>query len=48
MMGDFDSALKRFEPAWAADPGNGIIRDAIREALSAQEIAASLRGLGVG
>ena len=48
MLGDFDSALERFEQARAADPGNGIIRDAIRETLSAQEIAAGLRSLGGG
>lgn len=48
IMGDFDSALVRYEQARAADPGNGVIRDAIDEALSAAEAAAGLRSLGGG
>jgi hypothetical protein len=48
IMGDFDSALARFEQARAADPDNGVIRDAIREARSAQEAAAGLRSLRGG
>lgn len=48
MLGDFESALESYEQARAADPGNGIIRDAVRETLSAREIAASLRSLGGG
>ncbi len=46
IMGDFDLALARFEQARAADPGSDVIRDAIREALSAEEAAAALRSLG--
>ena len=46
IMGDFDSALARFEQARSADPGSDVIRDAIREALSAEEAAAALRSLG--
>ena len=46
VMGDFDSAMARFEQARAADPGSGVIRDAIREALSAEAAAAGLRSLG--
>ena len=45
---NFDSALASFEHARAADPGNGVIRDAIREAISAEAIAADLRSLGGG
>ncbi len=46
IIGDFDSALARFEQARSADPDNGVIRDAIREALSAEEAATALRSLG--
>ena len=46
IMGDFDSALASLERARAADPDNGIIRDAIDEALSAEAAAAGLRSLG--
>ncbi len=48
MLGDFDSALESFEQAREADPRNRIVRDAVRETLSAQEIAASLRSLVEG
>ena len=43
IRGDFESALASFERARAADPGNGHVRDAIRESLSAQATAAELR-----
>ena len=46
IMGDFDSALVRFEQARAADPDNGVIRDAIVEVNSAEAAAAALRSLG--
>ena len=46
IRGDFDSAMASFERARAADPGNGVIRDAIREARSAEAAAADLRSLG--
>ena len=48
ILGDFDAAQVRFEQARAADPDNGVIRDAMREARSAEEAAAGLRSLGSG
>ncbi len=43
MQGDFESAMESFERARAADPGNGPVREAIRETLSAEAVAAELR-----
>jgi len=43
IRGDFDSAIASFERARAADPGNGLVREAIRETLSAEAVAAELR-----
>lgn len=43
IQGDFESALASFEQARAADPDNGVVREAIRETLSAQATAADLR-----
>ena len=43
IQGDFDSAMASFERARAADPGNGLVREAIRETLSAEAVAAELR-----
>ncbi len=43
LQGDFESAMASFERARAADPDNGVVRDAIREALSAEAAAADLR-----
>jgi len=40
---DFDSAMASFERARAADPGNGLVREAIRETVSAEAVAAELR-----
>ena len=46
ILGDFDSAMASLERALAADPDNDVVRDAIREARSAEEAAAGLRSLG--
>ena len=46
ILGDFESALARLEQARSADPGSDVIRDAIREARSAEEAAAALHSLG--
>jgi len=43
IQGDFESAMASFERARAADPGNGAVREAIRETLSAEATAADLR-----
>lgn len=43
IQGDFESAMASFERARAADPGNGLVREAIRETLSAEAVAAELR-----
>ena len=43
LQGDFESAMASFERARAADPGNGLVREAIRETLSAEAVAAELR-----
>ncbi len=43
IQGDFESALASFERAREADPDNGLVRDAIRETLSAEATAADLR-----
>ena len=40
---EFDSAMASFERARAADPGNGLVREAIRETRSAEAVAAELR-----
>ena len=48
ILGDFDAALASLERARAADPDNGIIRDAIDEVLSAEAAAAGLRSLEGG
>ena len=40
---DFDSAKASLERARAADPGNGLVRKAIRETRSAEAVAAELR-----
>ena len=48
ILGDFGSALASLERARAADPDNGVIRDAIREARSAEAAAAGLRSLEGG
>ena len=48
ILGNFDSAMASFERARSADPDSGVVRDAIREARSAEEAAAGLRGLGGG
>lgn len=45
ILGDFDSALASLERARSADPDNGVVRAAIRETRSAEEIAARLRSL---
>lgn len=46
IAGDFGSAMESFEQAQAADPNNGVIRDAIEEALSAEATAAALGQAG--
>ncbi|MDE2872043.1 MAG: tetratricopeptide repeat protein [Gemmatimonadota bacterium] len=43
IQGDFDSAMASLERARAADPGNGLVREAIRETVSAEAVAAELR-----
>ena len=43
IQGDFESAVASFERARAADPDNGLVREAIRETLSAEATAAELR-----
>lgn len=45
VQGDFESAMESFERARAADPGNGSVREAIRETLSAEAVAAELRSV---
>ena len=48
ILRDFDAALASLERARAADPDNGVIRDAIEEVRSAEEAAAGLRSLERG
>lgn len=43
IQGDFESAMASFDRARAADPGNGPVREAILETISAQAVAAELR-----